>query len=95
MGYLCDVAENGRQALSLITNHYDLMLIDASLPDINGVMLTKIIREELNHDPTKIIVFIRYEEIKRLCFHVGANAVIQKPIEENIFKDTMLKWLKH
>ena len=44
-GYVCDVANDGNEALDLIdTNVYDLILLDIMLPEVDGFEIMEYIR---------------------------------------------------
>ena len=45
-GFIVDLANNGKEALSLLTQFdYDIVLMDIQMPELNGVDTTKLIRQ--------------------------------------------------
>ncbi len=45
-GFIVDLANNGKEALSLLTQfNYDIVLMDIQMPELNGVETTKLIRK--------------------------------------------------
>ena len=83
----CDthLAETGQKALELWKNgHYDLMLMDIGLPDIDGYALTHQIRiQELakkTHTPIIALTAHAGDENKQRCIEAGMNAVLIKPL---------------
>lgn len=79
-GYLCDVAEDGNQALEKIDNgKYDLILLDIMLPEVDGFELLEYIR------PLEIpVIFLTAknavtDRVKGL--RMGAEDYIVKPFE--------------
>lgn len=95
-----DYAKNGQEALlQFAKQYYDVVLLDTGLPDINGVTLTKRIREW--HDSTKLHVTIvglaAHGDLASQVKHAvdsGMNYVLTKPttsdgwqrvIEEHVY----------
>ncbi len=81
-GYQVDVANSGNEAIRKSeANHYDLMLIDIRLPDMEGTeLLTKI------HDTTpkvRKIIVTGYPTLQNAVSAVnsGADAYIMKPFD--------------
>lgn len=83
-GHICDIANNGEEALKLIENkQYDLILMDIQMPILDGVQTTKIIRksEESNGKHTPIIALTAYalKEDKEKFLNAGMDNYIAKP----------------
>ena len=83
MGYEIRTAENGREAVRCAGEQPDLILLDISLPDIDGLEVCRQIREKVNCP----ILFLtaRVEEQDRINgFLMGGDDYIVKPfsIEE-------------
>jgi len=80
-GFNVDTAADGKQGLekSRLT-HYDLALVDIRLPDMDGVRLLRILREE--NPETKEIIITGYPSIENAIKAIdeGADAYIIKPI---------------
>ena len=81
-GYIVDVAGTGTEAIKKTEkNHYDLMLIDIRLPDMEGTeLLTKV------HDTTpkiRKIMVTGYPSLQNAVTAVnkGADAYIMKPFD--------------
>lgn len=68
------------QALSLIqTEHFDLYLLDAWLPDLDGVELCRRLRVLDAHTPVLFYSGAAYEDDKKRAIAAGANAYVNKP----------------
>jgi signal transduction histidine kinase len=66
-----DKAHNGKEALDMIAkHHYDMVLSDVNMPEMNGIEMTKRIRRNLTSDSSKMPVII-----------LSAN-ILQDEIEE-------------
>jgi len=80
-----DVAENGKVAIELLeNNHYDLVLMDVQMPEMDGYSATEYIRENLRLS-IPIIAMTAHafagEREKALSF--GMNEYISKPVKED------------
>ena len=68
------------QALSLFqTEHFDLYLLDAWLPDLDGVELCRRMRALDAHTPVLFYSGAAFDEDKKRAFEAGANAYVTKP----------------
>ncbi len=100
-GYHVDIAENGRQGVDcVINNNYDLVLMDCSMPVMNGFEATKAIREAGYYDlPIIAVTANAMSGDKENCFKAGMNGYIAKPVNkhqlietiENAWKNKRLK----
>lgn len=81
-GYETMVAHDGKEALELYQdNHFDLLIVDLMLPKIDGITLTKKIREK--HGTTLILMLTalgtKKDVIKGL--NAGADDYLIKPFD--------------
>ena len=73
------------QALSLIrTERFDLYLLDAWLPDLDGVELCRLVRTVDAHTPVLFYSGAAYEDDKKRAIEAGANAYVTKPDIEGL-----------
>lgn len=84
-GYLVEWCTCGASAVSAIERTIpDLMLLDAGLPDIDGFMLCRSLREQ-HRDLPIVLVTARDDEIDIVVgLDAGANDYITKPFSMNI-----------
>ena len=95
-GHAIDTAANGREAILLLKKHqYDLVLTDVRMPDMNGIVLMKEIKEKM-HQPIPVIVLTNLEGTKDVekALDLGAKTYLVKAnyeLEEvvNKIKDTL------
>jgi len=87
LGYQINVVNNGLEALQAVQQQdYDLILMDVQMPEMNGLMATKLIREYLstqpNVKPVKIVAMTAnaMAEDRQSCLDVGMDDYISKPI---------------
>ena len=59
LGYLCDTAKSGPEALNMIlTDRYDAILLDIQMPEMDGLEVAKAIRQ--NSGPNRDVAIIAY-----------------------------------
>lgn len=77
--YVIDEAYNGAQALQkLRTETYDLLVLDVSMPDIDGFEVTRRVRQESNL-PVILLTAKGMEQDKVRGLELGADDYITKP----------------
>lgn len=100
LGSSYDIAGTGQEAVNLWKeNHYDLVLMDIQMPEMDGFTATAHIRkiERENHlDHTPIIGMTAHALVgdKDKCIEAGMDAYLPKPIVEMDLKATILKFLE-
>lgn len=92
-----DKALSGRQAISIIGNtHYDVILMDHMMPELDGIETTRIIRrfhEDYNMVPIIALTANVVEEVRSMFLVEGMNDFIAKPIESKVIIDKLREWL--
>jgi CheY-like chemotaxis protein len=90
-----DFAEDGKIAVEKFTSgHYDMVFMDVQMPEIDGLMATRMIRKwekENNRSPTPIIALTASaleEDVKR-TLDAGCNLHLSKPIKKRVLLDTI------
>lgn len=96
-GLLVTSAMNGKEAIEMIEReHFDLVLMDVQMPEMDGIEATRIIRSKEGYSNLPIVAMTAYAmagDVER-CLAVGMNGYVQKPIDpEHLFKtlNTLLK----
>ena len=89
---ICDLAENGQQAVDKVkNNHYDLVLMDINMPIKNGMEATKEIRTFNKNIPIIALTAVEIDELRHKIFDSGMNDVIVKPYDMKLFIQTIIK----
>ncbi|MCC5835078.1 MAG: response regulator [Opitutales bacterium] len=94
-----EVVENGKQALeALRKGRYDLVLLDIQMPEMDGLTVTKIVRDPdsdiLQHDIPIIAVTAHAMQSNRTqCLAAGMNDFVSKPIKLQPLLDAIDRWL--
>ena len=79
------IASNGQEAIELLKkDHFDLVLMDIQMPEMDGYTATKEIRQALKLDiPIIAMTAHTMEGEREKCLSYGMNEHISKPIREN------------
>lgn len=96
MGIDADWVQHGSEAVQMVRKaheaycDYDVCLIDWKMPDMDGIEVTRRIREELRTD-TLIIIISAYDwsDIKGEARKAGVNAFVAKPLFESSLYQTL------
>ena len=94
-GMLVETASNGKEAVKMVTDngpdHYDFVLMDIQMPEMNGFEATRLIRA-LNPGSGLPIIALSanaFEEDRKKSISSGMNAHVSKPIDVNLLFKTM------
>ncbi|MBP9615501.1 chemotaxis regulatory protein [Arcobacter acticola] len=87
-----DEAEDGVKAWKLLSeSHYDVILTDWNMPNMNGLELVKKVRSEGTHQKTPIIMITteggKGEVI--IALKAGVNNYIVKPFNAEVLKEKL------
>lgn len=98
LGYQMDIVDNGVEALKMLEkNAYDLILMDCQMPIMDGYTAARRIRllEENKNKYTPIIAMTAYalKGDRETCIQAGMDDYISKPIDINILKSLIDRWL--
>ena len=95
-GFEIDIVANGKLAIEkLQNNHYDIILMDLQMPEMDGFEATTYIRNILKF-PIPIIALtadVTTVDVEK-CQAVGMNDYISKPIDEKLLYSKMIKCLE-
>jgi CheY-like chemotaxis protein/HPt (histidine-containing phosphotransfer) domain-containing protein len=85
LGYRADVAANGIEALqALRRQHYDVVLMDVQMPEMDGLEATRAIGREFGAERRPRVVAMTANVMKEdrdECFAAGMDDFIAKPIQ--------------
>jgi PAS domain S-box-containing protein len=98
MGHSIVVANNGREALSLLAEQsFDLMLMDVQMPELDGLTATGIIRgqekQTRHHLPIIAMTAHAMKGDREHCLDAGMDEYIAKPIDARELQSVMLNVL--
>jgi DNA-binding response OmpR family regulator len=76
------VALNGEDGLAMISNsHFDLILLDIMLPDVNGIDICKQLRKNDIHTPILFLTALNTADNIALGLNVGGDDYLVKPFK--------------
>lgn len=94
-GLLVDLAENGQEALEMVTmNHYDLVLMDLQMPLMDGYTATKEIRKFDQKLPIIALTASALNDVRERVFSVGMNDFVTKPFNPTTLYQKIKKHLR-
>lgn len=89
-------AESGLQAIEYLKKEkFDMVLMDLSMPEMDGITATKIIMADNQIAEKPIIVALTahaFEEDKQKCFDAGMKDFMTKPLSLESFNKLIAKW---
>ena len=96
-GVMVTLAEEGRQALTLLRQQpdaYDAVLMDVQMPELDGLTATRLIRNELGLTELPIIALTAgvLPHQRQEALAAGMNDVLPKPIKFPEMTALLVKW---
>ncbi|MBF0330479.1 MAG: response regulator [Candidatus Omnitrophica bacterium] len=98
LGNTVDFAENGLQALEMLTkdhSQYAMCFMDLHMPGMDGLEATQIIRREISRDlPIIALTADAMTGDRARCLEAGMNDFLSKPVTRLSFRDKVLKYAR-
>ncbi len=95
-GCLISMAESGKKAISLVADntHFDLILMDIQMPEMDGVETTQYLRSHFKNIPP-ILAMTAYamKEDRERFLKAGMNDYISKPIRAESLINKIQEWI--
>lgn len=99
-GFVVEQAENGQTCVDMLLAHkpdfYDAILMDVRMPVMSGLEATTVIRrlrKGYNRVPIIAMTADAFAEDMQKCLDCGMNAHIAKPIDIDVVKATLAKFI--
>ncbi len=94
LGLPCDVASDGYEALNLLNNcgdkPYNIFFVDWQMPNMNGIELTRKIKEFINDKAVIIMVSVaEWDDLEPEATAAGVNRFIPKPLFPSAIIDSI------
>lgn len=90
---------SGEDAISaLACSQYAAVLMDISLPGIDGFECTRLIREQekrliLERTPIIAVTARAFDEDRKACYEAGMDDYLSKPFKPDSLRRMLLKWV--
>jgi len=96
--HVVTIVSNGKQALgALEKNHFDLVLMDVQMPEMDGLEATRILRERENatgkHQPVVAMTALAMNGDKERCIDAGMDGYLSKPIRPQDLDEVLDSYL--
>ena len=95
MGYTCDIAGNGREAVAALTaTSYDVVLMDVLMPEMDGLQASQAIRALTHIETQPRIVAMTANAMagdRETCLAAGMDDYVSKPIRINELVTALLR----
>jgi len=91
-------ASNGFEALkALPSQHFDMIITDLNMPDINGLEIIKFVKEHPAYKSIPLVIVTTQvgEEDRKKGLALGASDYVTKPFEPDDLKKVVRRSLKH
>lgn len=94
MGYRAALAENGLQCVEESKQrHFDIILMDMQMPEMDGIHATRVIRQSLDRQPVIIALTANtMQGDEQECLNAGMNDYIGKPVKLEELVEKLQKW---
>ncbi len=90
-----DICENGTKALEkLISNSYDVILMDIHMPELDGYQTTEIIRKEMKLEtPILAMSALSLSSEEEKCRKAGMNGSVPKPFTKEVLANALAQFV--
>ena len=97
LGYRADVASTGAEAVTMLgRGHYDALLIDCQMPEMDGYEATRQIRHNERGGRRVPIIAMTADAVsgeRERCLAAGMDDYITKPIKLHVVAAVLARWL--
>ena len=89
------VVGDGRQAVELaLGQHFDLILMDMQMPELDGCEATLLLRSSGSTVPIIALTGNTLPEERVKCLNAGCNGYLAKPIQRNVLLETIQRTIR-
>jgi two-component system sensor histidine kinase/response regulator len=96
LGYHADLADNGQQALDKLAHgHYDVVLMDCQMPELDGYEATRQIRQRMGDTRSIVIIGLTAHALqgdREKCLEAGMDDYLAKPVMPEDLAAALARW---
>lgn len=95
LGYQSDAVENGKKAVEALSRkHYDLVLMDVEMPEMDGFEATRLIRSGtggMMNPEIPIVAMTAYalKGDRERCLQAGMSGFVAKPVQKRLLREEL------
>jgi CheY-like chemotaxis protein len=93
LGHSADIVDNGREAIDAVARqHYDVVLMDIQMPEIDGIQAARAIVQRRGSQDTPRIIAMTANAMpgdREACIDAGMDGYLAKPIELRDLADAL------
>jgi two-component system cell cycle response regulator DivK len=96
LGYTLLEAVDGKEALATLEEHTpDIILVDIQLPDLDGLEITRRLRQNPRFVKTPIVALTAYAMPgdREMFLRAGCTGYVAKPIDTRVFPELIASYL--
>ncbi len=97
LGHMVFAAKNGNEVVQMLeSDHYDCVLMDINMPELNGIEATQKIRssnQSFKHIPIIAMSANISEKFENLCLENGMDGYLAKPVEITVLDRKIMEIL--
>lgn len=79
-GYIAEVASTGEMAIRMLSENWDLVILDLMLPDMGGEVIVNYLRQQPDYPPILVLTARSGTEAKLALFRLGCDDYLIKPV---------------
>ncbi len=96
--YGVDIVENGREAVTAVASgKYELVLMDMRMPEMDGLVATRAIREAERISGRHVVVVALTANVlegdRKACVDAGMDDFLAKPLQLDALRTVLERWL--
>ena len=94
---VCDRVSSGREGLKKLSSQHSAVIIEMTLPDVDGLTVATTIRERFDYIANIPIIAVSrlpFTGIVRACEQARINALLKKPLLGDALRDALIRYVK-
>ena len=92
--YKITFVENGLKVINSNIDEIDIMFLDINMPDLNGIEVTKIIKEKYQDIPIVGVTANVSDDVLTASKAAGMNEILKKPLLIDDLNLAVSKWVQ-